>query len=200
LADFAKALGLPEADLLAAGGASTQFLLTFEQVEALNPHPPVLKAPFAYHPYWLSLGYLSDDARYHQITWYGGEADTTPSVLVPKVSGRSGEGDYFVRYTVVMSREIERQPLILSNQTGEVIRWREPRLWPDLEAVTWDAYAGGSYNGFEEIGFSFLGMVVIGFVLAFATRRRGTRSRDEEPPNKAMERTAQSLRVASKAT
>lgn len=185
---FMQALDLPEAELLAAQGQSQELLVTLEQVEALNPYPPVLKPPF-YHPSWLSLGYLSDDDRYHQVTWYGGEADTTPSILVPKVPGRTGQGDYFVRYTVRISREITQQPLLSSNETGEVTRWRGPRPWPDLESITWDTYAGGSYDGLEEIGFTFLGTIVVGPLLALVTRRRRSESRQprEGPPNKRLE-------------
>jgi hypothetical protein len=191
LSNFAQALGLQDLELLAAADKSLEWLVTFDQVDALNPYPPVLKPPFSYHPYWISLGYLSDDDRYHQVTWYGGEADTTPSILVRKVPGRSGWGDYFVRYTVVMSREITRQPLSTSNKTGEVTQWRPPHLSPDLESVAWDTYVGGSYNGLEEIVYTFLGMIVVGPILAVAMRRRHSvgSGAKEGPPNTPLQRT-----------
>ena len=118
LAECARTLDLTESDLVALEGKHLDSFLALEQVINLSPYPPVLRAPFSYSPYWLSLGFYSNDDRYHQVTWYGGEADTTPSLLVPKVPGRSGRGDYFVRYTVLFSRETARQRDTRVTKTG----------------------------------------------------------------------------------
>jgi hypothetical protein len=124
-------------------------------IRAANPYPPLL-AEFSsnYQKQWpfVSFGYLGPDAKYHQITYYGGEADTTPSILVPKVRGPSTEGgDYFVGYLFELSREVGPQPQTLTRD-GHVTSWRPPRVM--LDSVRCRTYRGGSYNAREEITFT----------------------------------------------
>jgi hypothetical protein len=137
LDDLARALGMSSSALTALDHSHPDFT-PLETIVRLNPHPQVLRTTD--HPYWLSVGYRSGDSRYHQITWYGGEADTTPSLLV--VTPRTtGGGDYYVRYTMKVSKE------------------RTAR--PQIEALWWQAYRGASYDGFEEMGFPFAGDVIL---------------------------------------
>lgn len=121
-------------------------------IQAANPYPPVLaEYDPGYSRFWnfISFGYIGLDGRYHQITYYGGEADTTPSFLVQKVRGEeTGYGDYFVGYLVTVARELRPTPEIVGPD-GRVESWREPRV--TVERIDWHTYRGGSYNGFEEI-------------------------------------------------
>ena len=99
---------------------------------------------------------LGDD-RIHQIAWYGGEADTTPSLLV--ATGRAGGGGgSFVRYTMKVSKEMTAQP--------------------QIEALWWQAYRGGSYDGFEEAGFTCAGTLALTpFLALFTPRLKAVRRR-----------------------
>ncbi|HKH45958.1 MAG TPA: hypothetical protein VKM72_14950 [Thermoanaerobaculia bacterium] len=126
-------------------------------IRTANPYPPLL-AEFSsnYTRQWsfVSFGYLGSDAKLHQITYYGGEADTTPSFLVSKVRGPSTEGgDYFVGYLFELSREVGPQPQTRTRE-GRVTSWRPPRVM--LDSVRWRTYRGGSYNAREEITFTLL--------------------------------------------
>ena len=161
LDDFARALGMSTRALTSLDHSHPDFV-PLETIVRLNPYPQPLRTQN--YPYWLSVGYRSGDNRYHQITWYGGEADTTPSLLV--VTARAtGGGDYFVRYTMKVSKEMTAQP--------------------QIEALWWQAYRGGSYDGFEEAGFTFAGTLVLTPFLALftprlkAVRRRLPRSSSE---------------------
>jgi len=176
--DFAAALGVQTSGLTSLERSHPDHI-PLEAVIRLNPYPQVLRTQN--YPYWLSLGYRSTDSRYHQVTWYGGESDTTPSLLVKKVTPRAtGWGDYFVRYTVILSKETTAQPEGLSS-TGVVTRWRHPSDRPQIETLRWHAYRGGSYDGLEEVGFTFLGTLLFTpplalFALALV-RRRGLNGR-----------------------
>ena len=163
--EFAAALGVATNTLTSVERSRPEYI-PLETVIRLNPYPQVLRTED--DPYWLSVGYRSTDARYHQITWYGGESDTTPSLLVKKVTPRAtGWGDYFVRYTVALSKETPAHP-------GQI------------EALQWQSYRGGSYDGFEEMGFTFLGTLLLAPGLARCTlvlmcRRRRIQLREVMP-------------------
>jgi hypothetical protein len=153
--DFARALGM-STRALSSVDHSHPDLVPLETIVRLNPYPQPLRTQN--YPYWLSVGYRTGDNRYHQITWYGGEADTTPSFLVKSVTPRAtGGGDYFVRYTMKVSKETTAQP--------------------QIEALWWQAYRGASYDGFEEMGFTFAGGLVLTPCLAFFAPGRTTARR-----------------------
>ena len=101
LDDFAGALGMSAPALTSLDHSHPDFV-PLETIVRLNPHPQPLRTEN--YPYWLSVGYRSWDDRYHQITWYGGEADTTPSLLWLR------PGDYFVRYTMKVSKRRRSRP------------------------------------------------------------------------------------------
>ena len=48
---------------------------------------------------------------------------------------------------------------------------KEMTAQPQIEALWWQVYRGGSYNGFEEAGFTFAGTLVLTPVLALFTPR-----------------------------
>jgi hypothetical protein len=148
ITNFAQAMGV-SLDALSANKPSTLDFVSIDEVERLNPNPAVHRNE--HYPFWISLGYRSEDNRYHQITWYGGEADGLPSPLVWKRS--PGSGDFYVRYTVQLSRETGtvHHPLT----TGAV----------RVDALEWQAYDDLSYDGLEEMGFSILGTIILGPIL-----------------------------------
>lgn len=133
---FLDAVGLHAADEIPA---THPLLIPIEWVAAANPYTPLLAEYTDYSMSAVSLGYLGDDGRYHQVSFYLGEADTTPSWLVTKVRGSETRwGDYFVHYIVLLSSAIDGPPGRRQNS-------------PQLDRVDWGSHAGGSYNGFEEI-------------------------------------------------
>jgi hypothetical protein len=135
---FAAAVGVASTTLNSVD-ASHRLFIPLETVIRLNPYPQILRTQ--YYPYWLSVGYRSTDDRFHQITWYGGESDTTPSILVRKVRPQeTGSGDYFIRYTVILSKETTPQPLNLEAKTGDVTQWRSPSDQVQVDGLRWHAY------------------------------------------------------------
>ena len=177
---FASALGIPSSTITALAPSHPD-LIPLEAVIRLNPYPQVLRTDD--YPYWLSVGYRSRDARYHQVTWYGGESDTTPSLLVKKVTlFATGWGDYFVRYTVKLSKPSSAAQL--TRDAGKVPEWRSYTGGVQVEMLQWHAYRGGSYDGFEEGGFTLLGTLLLTPLLALviqATMRRRLRSARAAP-------------------
>jgi hypothetical protein len=150
---FATAVGIPAETLLSAA-ARHPATLPLEAVIRANPYPQPL--PTSDYPYWLSLTYRATDTGFHQITWYGGESDSTPSLLVRKVPSHVGWGDYFVRYTVQLSRATMKES-------------------PYVDSLRWHAYRGGSYDGFEELGFTLLGTLVLTPIVRYAIARLTSR-------------------------
>lgn len=116
-------------------------LVDISWIQRANPHPPILaEISGNYRSSYCSFGYLGTDGRFHQVTLYGGESDTLPSFLVEKVRGRSTLwGDYFAQYLFLLSREAE-----FTGQNGRSNN-------PQIDAIEWASFRGGSYNGFEEI-------------------------------------------------
>jgi hypothetical protein len=165
--EFSAALGVPVSALTARERPHPDYI-PLETVIRLNPYPQVLRTEF--YPYWLSVGYRTSNGQYRQITWYGGEADTTPSLLVRKVTRRTGWGDYFVRYTLMLSKEPALQPAAPS-KPADTSPWRDWHDGVQIETLEWDAYRGGSYDGFEEIGFTLLGTVLLTPASIFALGR-----------------------------
>lgn len=193
LEGFAAALGITPAALSSANASNPHFI-PLEDVIQLNPYPQTHRSE--HYPCWLSVGYRSNDKRYHQITWYGGESDTTPSLLVRKV--RPYEtlwGDYFIRYSVKLSKETTEQPEIYTNKTGEVMRWRPPSPRPRVERLRWHTYRGGSYNGFEEGGFTLIGTLAVAPILARALPRVKRRLRRSPSSNPSLGQTGGTLGV-----
>ena len=129
-------------------------LVPIDYVAHANPYPQPLDVVRGFDISYVSFGYVGVDERYHQVTYYWGESDSTPSFLVRKVRGHeTGWGDYFVRYTVFLSMDLKPHP----------------SRWPDIDRVDWSTYEGGSYNGFEEIGFALAAtsVEVLGFGVAW---------------------------------
>jgi hypothetical protein len=139
--DFVGKLGLTT-ESIADLPESHKDLIPFAEVARYNPYPPLLfelNANYAYDMKYFSLLYSGVDDKTHQVTIYSGEADTTPSIFVPKYPLRSG-GDYFVSYWMLVSRGRKDSE---NGERGIVV-----------DCVIWDSYEGGSYNGFEEIGIN----------------------------------------------
>ena len=116
-------------------------LIAFSEVAKLNPYPPLLfevSEGYAYDRKFMSLAYRGEDDRIHQLTQrYCGEADTTPSIFVPKVRGaETFYGDYFVCYSILLSHK----PPAHGHKSHVQVNW-----------IVWSSYRGGSYNGFEEM-------------------------------------------------
>ena len=129
-------------------------LVDISYVAKVNPNPQPLAVLSGGPVSYLSYGYVGTDDRYHQVTHYWGESDGTPSVLVRSVrGGQTGWGDYFVRYTVHLSRDLKARPGVI-DATGIVVRWEPPAPYPDIDRIDWSTYAGGSSDGFEELGFA----------------------------------------------
>jgi hypothetical protein len=104
----------------------------------MNPYPQPFDVVRGRDVNYVSFGYVGIDDRYHQVTHYWGEADTTPSWLVRKVRGpRTGWGDYFVRYTIFLSRDLKPRPAITDAATGVVQRWEPPPTTPDVDRIDW---------------------------------------------------------------
>lgn len=142
-------------------------LVNISWIQRSNPHPPILaEISGNYRSSYCSFGYLGTDGRFHQVTLYGGESDTLPSFLVERVRGRSTLwGDYFVQYLFLLSRETK-----LTDQNGHLNH-------PQIDAIEWASFRGGSYNGFEEIfgnaAATLLELLVVGAVgTAVLARRR----------------------------
>lgn len=116
-------------------------LIDLSWIQHANPYPPLLaEISESYQSSYFSLGYLGVDQRYHQVTMYVGESDTLPTVLVEKVRGKSTLwGDYFAQYLFLLSREME-----LVDQSGLPNH-------PQIDAIEWASFRGGSYDGSEEI-------------------------------------------------
>lgn len=150
-AHFLDALGLTNAVL----PKNDSRLIPIADVARVNPYPQPLAVTRGETVDYLSFGYLGVDQGYHQVTYYWGESDSTPSLLVRKVRGsQTGEGDYFVRYTVFLSNDLQAQPLTIESRTGAALSWQAPPRWPRVDDIEWSSYDGGSYNGFEEMGFA----------------------------------------------
>jgi len=137
---------------------------------ARNPYPPTLAELRGSSPPYISFGYMDVGGAFHQVTSFGGEADTTPSVLTPKARGRAtGHGDYFVHYLF----HLRRPPSTTEAASQPAIQ---------IMQIDWSTYAGGSYNGFEEIRFTLvatgLELALLLFVLGAVWMRR--RKRQEQ--------------------
>jgi hypothetical protein len=151
--------------------SSHPLLVDISWVQRANPHPPLLaevSEGYRRQLGYCSFGYLGVDERYHQVTLYVGESDTLPTFLVEKVRGRSTLwGDYFAQYLFLLSRETE-----LTDQNGLPNQ-------PQIDAIEWASFRGGSYDGFEEILGNiaatlaeFLLIGVVGAVVLVRRRRR----------------------------
>lgn len=130
-------------------------------VRRANPYPPLL-ADVAerelYRSSFFSFGYIGKNGRYCQITFLSGEADTLPSFLVRKVRGEMTQGgDYFLNYAFVLSRE---PSLIDANGLP---------TYPQIDAIDWGSFRGGSYNGFEEIFGNVLATLTELFIIGLVT-------------------------------
>ncbi len=150
--------------------SSHPLLIDILWVQRANPYPPLLaevSEGYRQQLGYCSFGYLGVDGRYHQITLYVGESDTLPTFLVKKVRGGSTLwGDYFTQYLFLLSRETE-----LIDKNGQPNQ-------PEIDAIEWGSFRGGSYDGFEEIfgnaAATLAELLVIGVVgvVVFARRRR----------------------------
>jgi hypothetical protein len=169
VARFSESVGL-DASVRKTLPESHPLSIDLEWILAANPYPPTLDELRGSLPPHISFGYLNSEGEFHQITSFGGEADTTPSILTPKARGeQTGYGDFFVYYIFHLKRE---------SATDE-----SPSLSSiDITNVDWSSYAGGSYNGFEEIEFTIVATVAEVAVLVFillgalwARRRRRLR-------------------------
>lgn len=65
----------------------------------------------------------------------------------------TGWGDYYVRYTLFLSKSLKPRPLTIDIKTNEVTSWEPPSQWPDLDRLDWSTYSGGGYDGLEELFF-----------------------------------------------
>lgn len=142
-------------------------LIDLPWILAASPYPPTLDEIQGPEPPHLSFGYLGGDGDFHQVTFFGGEADTTPSVLTPKARrDKTGHGDFFVRYAFQLRRPGSAVELASLSSV-------------DIMNVDWSSYAGGSYNGFEEIEFTIVAttievalLVLVSLGALWARRRR----------------------------
>lgn len=171
---FSQIVGLRDQTLPETADA----FVDISYVAKANPNPQPLDSVSGRSVNHLSYGYVGKDERYHQVTYYWGESDSTPSFLVRKVRGRTtGWGDYFVQYTVYISRDLKNRPGMIDSN-GTVVRWEPPPAYPDIDRIDWSTYGGGSYDGFEELGFALVGTVteagVAAGVLTWRRRRRLT--------------------------
>jgi hypothetical protein len=142
-------------------------LIPIQQVTRGNPYPQPFAVVNGRDVDYVSYGYVGADGRYHQVTHYWGESDATPSILVKKVRGpQTGWGDYFVRYTVYLSRDLKSKPRTVSAEAGEVTSWEPPPTSVDVDRVDWSTYEGGSYDGFEELGFAVIATPLEGMVVS----------------------------------
>lgn len=155
---FAQYVGIKE-NILYNLPIDHPFLVKLDWITKANPYPPLLSEIYNLEsqPIYFSFGYIGNDEKYHQITLYKGESDTTPSVLVQKVRGSAtGWGDYFIQYKVFLSKVIKETPLIVKKSSGQVMKWTPIPQYPRIDKIEWSTYRGGSYNGFEEIVFPLL--------------------------------------------
>jgi len=130
-------------------------LVDIDWVMKANPYPPLLgEYTEAYPvPNYISFGYIDLLDNYKQITYYYGEADTTPSIFMNKVRSSSTYwGDYFVKYTFYLSKQMVKKPLMM----GIIIDEKLPPKYPNIDHIEWSSYAGASSNGFEEFGLALL--------------------------------------------
>jgi len=169
---FAERFGL-DRPAMEALPATHPLSIDLGWVLARNPYPPTLAELRGSLPPYISFGYIDGGGAFHQVTSFGGEADTTPSVLTPKARGKAtGHGDYFVRYLF----HLRRPP-----STGD------PASQPAIQImqIDWSTYAGGSYNGFEEIWFTLVAtgveVVLLLLVLGAAWVRRARALRGAGP-------------------
>ncbi|MCP4548093.1 MAG: hypothetical protein GY835_16640 [bacterium] len=141
-------------------------LIGFSEAAKLNPYPPLLfevSEGYAYDRKFISFAYRGEDDRFHQLTQYSGEADTTPSIFVPKVRGDyTYEGDYFVCYSILLSRK----PPAPGRKSHVQVDW-----------IGWNSHRGGSYNGFEEMDLHavLLALECIAVAVVMLVRRRWRR-------------------------
>jgi hypothetical protein len=143
--DFLQGLDLAPQVIEALPGQHP-LLIDLEWIARINPYPPLLGEynPNYGRPNSFSFGYIDREGNYHQMTFYSGEADTTPSFLVKKARrGQMHNGDYFTSYAFLLSRAAESDLVSKDSQGTE-----SP---PELEVVRWGTFRGGSYDGFEEI-------------------------------------------------
>src|SRR4029079_10954794 len=97
---FRSALGLASRTL----PETSQHLISIDRITRTNPYPQPLAVMDGGTVNYQTFGYIGTDERYHQVTYYWGESDSTPSFLVAKSRGaETGWGDYFVRYVVYLS-------------------------------------------------------------------------------------------------
>ena len=165
--EIAALLGVKGQDL----PSSHPLLVDISWVQRANPYPPLLaeiSEGYRRQLGYCSFGYLGVDDRYHQVTLYVGESDTLPAFLVEKVRGRSTLwGDYFTQYLFYLSRETE-----LLDPNGR------PHF-PQIDAIEWASFRGGSYDGFEEIfgnaAATLAELLLIGMVGAIVLVRRRRR-------------------------
>ena len=133
-------------------------LIDISWVQRANPYPPLLaevSSGYKMQLGYCSFGYLGVDGRYHQVTLYVGEADSLPSFLVKKVrQSYTLGGDYFVQYLFLMSRDAQ-----LVDENGRATT-------PQIDAIEWSSYRGGSYDGFEEIIGNALAIVLELFLIS----------------------------------
>lgn len=179
---FLQAVGLSE-EVARSLPTSHPLLTPVEQLARYNPYPPLLaEALGGSIPGSISYGYLGIDHRYHQVTYYAGEADTTPSCLVQKVRGRyTGGGDYFLTYVILSSKDPMGRPELLDS-SGFVLRRGPLSAFPEVDAIDWRAFLSGSSDSFEEIGFSLIAtlletLAVVVVAVSIAQRRRRTKVR-----------------------
>lgn len=165
---FLAAMGMTEAAL----PKTNEHLVPIDHIARANPYPQPLSVVYGTEPSYMSFGYIGTDGQYHQVTYYWGEADTTPSVLTPKVPGGFGEGDYFVRYTVYLSQRLQPRPSTVENATGQIMGWEQPPKYPDIDRIDWSTYRGPTYDGFVEIVFALGATCLEAVALGFLWRRR----------------------------
>lgn len=148
--------------------------IVIDWLERANPFPPLLNTfqPSYSKPEEISVGYVDEDKYYHQITFYCGESDTTPSLFTKKVRGTSTyDGDFGIAYIIHLRKRLFKKPMITELESNKVIRWSLPPLNPDIMEVRWAAYEIGSYNGFEELlvilFFTILELIAIYILVSY---------------------------------
>src|SRR5215831_14653343 len=130
--EFRSALRLSSSQL----PETSEHLIPIAAVAKANPYPQPFDVLEGRDVSYQSFGYIGTDERYHQVTYYWGESDTTPSFLVRKVRGReTGWGDYFVRYVVYLSLDLRPHPVLIDIRTNKVLRWEGPSKSPDVDRI-----------------------------------------------------------------
>lgn len=149
-------------------------LLGLPWIQRANPYPPTLgeyNPGYTFNSGHFSYGYLGVDSRYHQLTYYYGESDTTPSLLVRKAPGDdTNDGDYYVLYIFIFSRDI------FGSEPSDPYGPRSQEdIRPKLDYAAWSTYRGGGSDAREEVAFTaamtLLETVIVGVVLARWRRR-----------------------------